>query len=255
MNYQQRIQHAFAQAAEHYDHWAGLQQQSMQTLLSMLPAEGPWLGNVADIGGGTGELLYHLQEAGAASPVLLDLAWPMLKQAQARGVSLCMQGHMEALPLQTGTMDALVSNFALQWSSSPESVLAECWRVLRQGGYLAMAVPVAGSLEEIRGAWQQAGLQDPINPLSTKDAWVHALGDRWSIVASRSDSVQVAYTDAKEGLRALSVLGASAQARPRQGLLGRSAFARAQAAWFQLSDAQGYRLRYRVLWWIVQKSE
>lgn len=253
MNYQQRIQHSFAQAAMNYDHWSGLQQQSMQVLLSMLHSDWPWQGSVADIGGGTGELLYRLQEAGASCPILLDIAWPMLKMAQERGVHLPLQGQMDALPLRTGCMDALVSNFAMQWSRGPESVLAECWRVLRHGGYLAMAVPIAGSLDEIRWAWQQAGLQDPVNPLATQGTWEHALARRWKIVAMHAGSVQVAYPDARVGLRALSALGASAQAQPRQGLLGRSAFAQAQAAWFKFSDEQGYRLRYDVLWWIVQK--
>jgi ubiquinone/menaquinone biosynthesis C-methylase UbiE len=48
------------------------------------------------------------------------------------------EGLMEALPLDDGSVDVVVSNGVLNLSSRPSRALAECRRVLRPGGRIAL---------------------------------------------------------------------------------------------------------------------
>src|SRR5690554_1325972 len=57
--------------------------------------------------------------------------------------------------------DLTFSNLMIQWSTRPDTVLAECQRILKPGGTLAISTLLHGTLEELKQAWTKA---DPGQP-------------------------------------------------------------------------------------------
>jgi SAM-dependent methyltransferase len=71
----------------------------------------------------------------------LDFSPAMVAAASARypGVNFC-EGDAEALPYPDAAFDAVVSNFGFLHFGRPERALVEAFRVLSQGGRLALTV-------------------------------------------------------------------------------------------------------------------
>ncbi len=258
MHYPERICRSFAHAAATYDQVAFLQRQSLQRLLPLIPVAGFNESLCLDVGGGTGELgallQTHCRTKHCPEPLLLDWAAPMLQVARQKGNTLLLQADMHHLPLQTASIGLLISNFAVQWCTDPGRIVQEMVRVMRPGGWLALAMPVAGSLQELSSAWQAAGLQDPVNRLPAAEEWLDAIEvPELKTEALQQGSLCVRRSQAKEALSMLSISGASAQTQPRKGLLGRSAYAGALKFWNELSESDGFLLQYQVLWLCLQK--
>jgi demethylmenaquinone methyltransferase/2-methoxy-6-polyprenyl-1,4-benzoquinol methylase len=62
----------------------------------------------------------------------------MLRAAQRRATAPLVRGDGLTLPLRSGALDGLVCGFALRNFAALPPVLAECARVLRPGGRLAL---------------------------------------------------------------------------------------------------------------------
>lgn len=93
---------------------------------------------VLDLGCGTGDLALAAAALGAL-PVGLDVAAGMLALAGERGPALdWVRGEGEALPFAEATFGAVVSGFALRNLVDPARALAECARILRPGGRIAI---------------------------------------------------------------------------------------------------------------------
>ncbi|MEX2218645.1 MAG: metalloregulator ArsR/SmtB family transcription factor [Phycisphaerales bacterium] len=112
-----------------------------QALLRLLPAH--WA--VADLGCGTGNVSELLAPC-VESVVAVDASEPMLKAAGkrlegARNVRFAV-GSLEALPLDSGSVDAAVCVLVLHHMRNPVPALREMRRVLRtdRGGGVALVV-------------------------------------------------------------------------------------------------------------------
>ncbi len=90
---------------------------------------------VLDLACGTGDLCRVLTAAGYRA-VGVDRSAGML--AAARTASPLVRGDCLDLPVPDGRVDGLVCGFALRNFRSPEPFLAECARVLRPGGRVAL---------------------------------------------------------------------------------------------------------------------
>lgn len=90
---------------------------------------------VLDLACGTGDLTRSFSRAGAR-PVGLDRSAGMLRAA--RTLAPLVRADAEALPLATGSLDAVASAFALRNFVDLAAVLQEVARVLRPGGRLAL---------------------------------------------------------------------------------------------------------------------
>jgi SAM-dependent methyltransferase len=108
----------------------GYPPEALALLLSRLPAAG----TVLDLAAGTGALTRPLMEAGldaiAVEPVAeMRAALPPTVRA--------LEGTAEAIPLDAGSVDAVVVGQAFHWFDG-DAALAEIHRVLRPEGLLAL---------------------------------------------------------------------------------------------------------------------
>ena len=102
----------------------------------------PTPAKVLDIATGTGNLALPLAERGY-EVTGVDIAPNLLEQARERAAAgLTIQfdeGDAEALPYPDASFDVVGTMFGAMFAPRPELVAAECARVLKPGGLLAMA--------------------------------------------------------------------------------------------------------------------
>lgn len=241
-----RVARAFGDAAARYDEEALAQRQSAHALL-----EGAFLhGRVLDAGCGTGWMSAALHAMPDVSDVVaLDIAYPMLRAPALDRPGLHrIQADAAALPLADASLDAVLSNFALQWLPSPEGFCAELARVLRPGGVYRLALPVTGTLRELDEAWRAIEGVSPVNPLLSATDWHDALLDAGlSVPRLRQFSLFQYYPDARAMLRGLKAIGAGESARKQAGLWGKGHLRALEAAMEPHRTPQGLPLRYEVL--------
>jgi demethylmenaquinone methyltransferase / 2-methoxy-6-polyprenyl-1,4-benzoquinol methylase len=108
---------------------------------------------VLDLACGTGDLCRELDAAGLA-PVGADFSLGMLRAA--RSDAPLVRADALRLPVATGAVDGITCGFALRNFVALAPVFAECARVLRPGGRLALldvAEPTSAPARAVHGVW------------------------------------------------------------------------------------------------------
>lgn len=147
-NSREETRHYYDRIARIYDLMADRSEApARQTGLDLLAAQPGE--TVLEIGFGTGHCLAALAQAVGPTGTVhgLDISEGMLKHAQENlqkaGLAARVQlacGDALNLPYPTATLDAVFMSFTLELFDTPEipRVLAECMRVLRPGGRIAV---------------------------------------------------------------------------------------------------------------------
>lgn len=241
-----RVRQSFERAAATYDTAAEIQRRICSRLAAALPAS-PAPARVLDAGCGTGAahpLLRALYPA--AEIVALDLSTAMLHRLPAACQRL--GGDLENLPLNSASIDLYWSSLAVQWCD-PARALGEARRVLAPAGQLALATLGPATFHEMRHAFRQVDSYRHTLSFHDADAIAAQLAQAgFGTVDCSSHRETAHYADLRSLLRAVKAVGANQIGdRRRNGLMSRSAFARLEAAWETLREADGLPLSYDVI--------
>jgi len=232
-----RVRDRFNRAADSYDRHAAVQHEIGRRLderfgwLKLEPSR------VLDLGTGTGQMVRAMRERYPKADVIgLDLAENMLRRLPRRRwwsrQRLAVAADMHALPFAGGSIDAVVSNFAVQWSDRPTELFAEVARVLASGAPFAFTTLGPDSLLEVRRAWAEV---DP-SPHVHHFLDMHDLGD--ALVGAMladpvmdRETVTVTYPTVEALLGDLRGVGVgNAQAGRSRGMTGARAWRRFREA-------------------------
>jgi len=244
------VRRAFDRAATGYDAAAALQREIADRMLARLDYLKHRPAVVLDAGSGTGYAGAGLRSRYRdAVLVELDLALGMLQRSAqrdgwwARGLAALggarvqrVCGEIEQLPLASGTIGMIWSNLALQWVEDLPAAFAEMWRVLRPGGVLFFSTFGPDTLKELRAAFAQADTHAHVNRFID----MHDIGDllvraRFADPVMDMEVLTVTYDSPRALMRELKAIGAHNVNRARpQGLTGREAIARVEAAYESL---------------------
>ena len=212
-----RVRQQFGRRASSYESQARLQ-QGVAWRLARLVRELPLpQGPIADLGAGSGllsrALLAQRPELAAQPPHQVDLCPELLARNPLAG-SLPPWDLNGQLPDQLDRAALLVSSFALQWLATPSARLRDWCGHLAPGGWLALAVPVAGSF----GAWQEAaaaaGVPCTALPLPRAEELVAGAADQLDLHRSQRLRFSRPNCGGLATLRLLSQLGATASPHP-----------------------------------------
>jgi arsenite methyltransferase len=96
--------------------------------------------HIADVGCGAGGTLENLELTGIYRLVGLDHSDKLLGEAASRLTSgSLIRGQAETLPFKQGSLDAIFCECVLSMISDKITVLDECARVLKEGGFLIVS--------------------------------------------------------------------------------------------------------------------
>ena len=251
------VRAAFDKAADSYDAVASVQRAACDRLIQLATPSAHQPGHqparILDAGCGTGYALAGLrQRFPAAELIALDFAPAMLRR-HPPGLARPLCADLEHLPLAAASVDAIWSSYALQWCA-PGRAFPELARCLRPGGQLWIATLGPGTLAELRDAFRQVDDAEhvlPFQPPEAITAAIEAAGLR--VIASERATLQAWAPDLRQLLADIKTLGAHQTGTARRKPLGKSAWARLQAAYEQHRSANGLPASYDTFWLIAEK--
>lgn len=243
---------AFGRAAHCYDQHAQVQLACCRSLLAMLPDQ-QVEGFAVDAGAGTASMARQLSEKYSRCHwVALDISSHMLNEAARRGrldggwSAVCADATQQ--PFSDNALSLIYSSFALQWCDSPQQVLVEWRRVMKPGAVAAIAVPVAGTLEEFRRSWQAVDGRIHINRLPAAEDWLSA-AEAAGLLIQEAHGVEILehYQDVRAIGRMLKGTGAYRVRRDQPaGLITPSRYAQLTQAYDAERTQQGLPVTWQV---------
>jgi ubiquinone/menaquinone biosynthesis C-methylase UbiE len=165
-----RTEMAAAYFAAHAGEWDSLRslhvaESEVEEAIGQILRTAP-LGNVLDVGTGTGRMM-ELFAADASHFVALDNSTEMLRLARAKLGNMVesdaakvdiMLGDFNSLPLEGETFDTVIFHQVLHYAQHPEGVIAEAARVLAPKGRLIIVDFAVHDREELRTVHAHARL-------------------------------------------------------------------------------------------------
>lgn len=180
------IQRRFDRAGATYEAAARVQRLVAARLAAQCPAS---LGQVLEIGAGSGFLTRALLPRARGTYVALDLSPGMLAHAAMPGaVKVAADG--ERPPFRDGTFDFLASASAMHWYADPAVSIPADLKLLAPGGGFAIAVYVAGTLSELAEASAATGFGSvfPMRPAAFyREIFQRTAGVEWTMEETRHE--------------------------------------------------------------------
>lgn len=135
----------FALLARTYEDWfttalgAFVDRAEMSALDRLIPHSGA--GTIIELGAGTGHVARHLAALGFRV-IAVEPSVAMQNEGRSRSESFSIEWHAavaEALPFAHDTADGVLFFAALEFVRDPDAALCEALRVVRPGGWIAVA--------------------------------------------------------------------------------------------------------------------
>ena len=244
----QRVRESFDKAAVTYDGAAVVQRRVCDRLLQELPEPKALPARVLDAGCGTGYGSRQLRQRWPAAHITgIDFAPSMLALASME-TDCCQAADIEKLPFAEESFDVWWSSLSIQWCHAA-TVFSEAVRVLRPGGQVAFSTLCPDTFAELRAAFADVDHHRHTLPFDEPEAINAALAEAGlrhiRLVRERHT---IYYPELKSLLRSIKAIGAQNVGEGgRNGMMGRRAWQKVEAAYEQFRAPAGLPASYDVL--------
>jgi len=168
-----KVKRSFALAARSYDELATLQRKVGLELLEKIDNKRTAY-PIIDIGCGTGFMTQQLINRDYVGQIIaIDIALSMVQKTRMK--MGCFQNvqylcaDAELLPLKKSSVDAVVSNLALQWCQNLTAVFSGFNKALKKEGRLIFSTFGPSTLQELKQAWSGVDNYTHVNAFYSTD--------------------------------------------------------------------------------------
>lgn len=250
----QRVRDAFDRAAATYDGAAVVQRRVCDRLQEALTWTADSPQRILDAGCGTGYGARLLRARWPRAQIAgVDFA-PAMVAAARTTFDCCQAADIEKLPFAPATFDLWWSSLSIQWCHA-DVVFLEAARVLRPGGQIAFSTLCPDTFAELRAAFAGIDQHRHTLPFNEPDRLHTALdGAGLHDIRLIRERHTIYYPDLKSLLRSIKEIGAQNVGEgSRQGMMGRAAWRKVEAAYEQFRTPAGLPASYDVLLGYAQK--
>ncbi|MFZ9737138.1 MAG: methyltransferase domain-containing protein [Prochlorotrichaceae cyanobacterium] len=216
-----KLAEQFGKAAPYYHQRAKVQQYAADRLLSWLEEQSIPVGNILELGCGTGFLSQGLVDLfpdyvlniSDLSPELLRFcqAHLTLPKDQSQKVTFSVldaETFTENCPSHFDRYSLIASSFVLQWFQSPPTTIQSLYRFLKSGGTLLLSFPSDHSFPELKTYCNDRQVPYPLNPLPDFKTIAEMLYQQGLACEYRMEWYSETYPNFKSALQHLKDLGA-----------------------------------------------
>lgn len=236
------IGHRFNRAATKYDQASFIQREIGKRLEERLDDIKLVPEKIVDLGCGTGKHIPSLLSRYPHADIYgVDLSAGMLKHAKQFAGFHAVAADVIQLPFSSNSVDLLFSNLMFQWCDPLAPALAECYRVLREGGLLIFSTFGPDTLQELRYCWAQIDNHPHVNSfLDMHDVGDMLLKRRFNDPVMDIDYITVTYKEVTNIMRDLQQIGASnAHTSQRKTLTGKNRLQQLKHHYQQFAETDG----------------
>ena len=148
MHLKHKIQSSFSKAAHTYNKSATLQNKVADNVVKIANQYIKEHDHILDLGCGSGFLGDKILATHNVKFVASDISLQMLEQVSDKQEKI--HCDFEKLPFLDQSFDIVISSFSLQWALDFEQLFAQTYRVLKHNAPFIFAIPLDGSLQEIK---------------------------------------------------------------------------------------------------------
>lgn len=258
----QHISASFDRAATTYRQAAHIQQEAgwylFQCLARYLRPDQKL--RIGDMGAGTGHFSAHIaRRFPQAELFVLDIAPSMLKEAKKAESDTMHQQYFicadyDHLPVQDHCLDAIFSNFALQWSMNLETTFREFKRVLQANGLFFFTSLGPASFYELKQSWQTVDEYTHFNALFSAALIQQELAkQQFRSVLLQTEFHERYFPSVVDLLRNLKAIGANFLIqRQHHGLFTPHRLKQLEEAYLPFVNQAGVRVTYEVIYGIAR---
>lgn len=261
-----RMRGNFSSHANDYDSYASVQKRVVELLCDRLFVDWSIDGCVLDVGTGTGALASTILERKAGQElVVMDIAHGMTRAAAQRLPHVMRSdGDARQLPFADESFAGVVSSSVYQWVDCLPSAFSEVSRVLKPGGFFALALFGEQTLCELRNSHRLAVAEHDhqrpshVQNFPSLDEVSAAVAEANLNCSALSSTMEVEYhVDVPDLLRQLKQIGASNAAADRPRGLASRRIMQSMMKFYEegYRSLQGLPASYEVILLIARKNE
>jgi malonyl-CoA O-methyltransferase len=258
----EQVKQSFSSAVDTYDQVAILQKDSAKSVAQLLQKN--FLNQndqhhnfvqmpIVDVGCGTGalvrEILNQESRLSLADWSMLDISEALLQKAVDENNMIQPNLHiddMDAFEWPKNHYQAIVSNYALQWSQNLSALFKKMHRAMTASGCFIFSMPVVGSLWQVRSVYESIGAEVPIHDFySIDDIETFLMNAGFDICFKQAVKAQTHFQTFSDVLRSLKAMGVKhCRADRSMGLKTPKHWQRLNQAAFKYQEAQGFPLSF-----------